>query len=115
MKKSKTVLRQETKAFEKAIAISDARIAAALENLQAHHRGQIALRHFKLLATGPAQGLDNGGLNALKTLLDEWSKGRRDFLRTIPDESNCPVTGPVSMDTQPQTGQSTVGSSTKQA
>jgi len=74
-----------SKELKHSIAKSDKRIAAALAVLQSHNRGLNSLCDFKRLGKGMASGLDSQGLEALVTLLTEFTGGRRDFLDTIKD------------------------------
>lgn len=61
---------------------SDKRIKEALSVLGAHNRGLNVLADFKRL-TNMASGLDSEGMKALCVLVEEFSKGRRDFLGQI--------------------------------
>lgn len=65
-------------------AQSDKRIAAALEVLNDHHRGQSALRQMKTFLSGDVAGLDMIGQDAVIILMQEFCKGgRRDFISKI--------------------------------
>ena len=64
------------------IEASDKRIAAALTVLKGHNRGLNVLADLKRLSN-MASGLDSQGMRALVVLVQEFSKGRRQFLGEI--------------------------------
>lgn len=70
--------------LDKAVAESDARLAAAVSQLSRSERGRAALASFAgLVMRGPAAGLDSKNWEALVAVVQEAAAGRRDFLSEV--------------------------------